>query len=187
MDAKAGDLIIGYESSPVKQVVAIAKVTRENDAENFYFEKIEGFATPIDYATLKSSSELERMEFFTNPQGSLFKLTTGEYNFIMDLIREENPVAQKDTLEFYSKEKFLEEVYSKTSLQNWIKLQNRIWQGIVTEGDRGGRLELLNYSQYLTSGPFKQLFFFLRIRILISLMLMVRFSCMGICYPLLYL
>src|SRR5690606_11850790 len=37
LDARAGDLIIGYESNPVKQVVALAKVTRENDGENLYF------------------------------------------------------------------------------------------------------------------------------------------------------
>lgn len=111
LDAKAGDLIIGYESYPAKQVVAIAKVTKENDGENLYFEKVEGLATPIDYATLKSCPELERMEYFTNPQGSLFKLTKGEYDFIMDLIREENPVAPKETFEAYSKDKFLEEVY----------------------------------------------------------------------------
>lgn len=87
LDAKAGDLIIGYETNPVKKVVAIAKVTKENDGERLYFEKIEGLATPIDYATLKSCPELERMEYFTNPQGSLFKLTRGEYDFILDLIR----------------------------------------------------------------------------------------------------
>lgn len=111
LDAKAGDIIIGYETYPVKQIVAIAKVTKENDGKSLYFEKTEGLATPIDYATLKSCPELERMEYFTNPQGSLFKLTKGEYDFIMDLIREENPIVQKETVETYSKEKFLEEVY----------------------------------------------------------------------------
>ena len=134
LDAKAGDLIIGYESYPVKQVVAIAKVTKENDGENLYFEKMAGLATPIDYATLKSCPELERMEYFTNPQGSLFKLTKGEFDFIMDLISEENPVAQKESVEAYSKEKFLEEVYMTNerfdSLVSLLKnKQNLILQG----------------------------------------------------------
>lgn len=111
LDAKDGDIIICYESNPVKQVVAIAKVTKENDGENFYFEKVEGLAVPIDYEALKSCPELEHMEYLTNAQGSLFKLTKGEYDFIMDLIREDNPVAQRETVEAYSKEKFLEEVY----------------------------------------------------------------------------
>lgn len=111
LDAKAGDLMIGYESHPVKQVVALAKVMRENDGKNLYFEKIEGLPTPIDYATLKNCLELERMEYFTNPKGSLFKLTKGEFDFIMDLVREENPITQNKIIEAYSKDKFLEEVY----------------------------------------------------------------------------
>ncbi|WP_416876625.1 EVE domain-containing protein, partial [Kitasatospora sp. SC0581] len=92
LDAKAGDLIIGYESYPVKKVVALAKVIEESDGENLYFEKTEGLATPIDYATLKNCPELEKMEYFQNPQGSLFKLTKEEYDFIQDMIREENPI-----------------------------------------------------------------------------------------------
>lgn len=112
LDAKAGDLVVGYESNPVKQVVALAKISQENDGENLYFEKVEGLATPIDYSALKSCPELDHMEYFTNPTGSLFKLTKGEYDFIMDLIREENPVVENPVkIEPYSKEKFLEEVY----------------------------------------------------------------------------
>lgn len=134
LDAKDGDLVIGYESNPIKQVVAIAKVAKENDGENLYFEKVEGLTTPIDYSTLKSCPELERMEFFTNPNGTLFKLTKGEFDFILDLIREENPVAQNETVELYSKEKFLEEVYMNDgrfdSLVSLLKnKQNLILQG----------------------------------------------------------
>ncbi|MGJ8577591.1 EVE domain-containing protein, partial [Heyndrickxia faecalis] len=111
LDAKAGDLIIGYESYPVKQVVALAKVLEESDGEYLYFEKTEGLVTPIDYATLKNCPELEKMEYFQNPQGSLFKLTKEEYDFIQDMIREENPVARKEPIEAYSKDQFLKEVY----------------------------------------------------------------------------
>lgn len=52
------------------------------------------------------------MEYFSIIQGSLFKLTKDEYEFIIDLIREENPVptAEKNKDE-YSKEKFLDQVY----------------------------------------------------------------------------
>ena len=75
LDAKAGDMIIGYESNPVKQVVAIGRISAEQDGEKLYFEKVEGLTSPIDYATLKGCPELERMEYFQNPQGSLFKLT----------------------------------------------------------------------------------------------------------------
>lgn len=111
LDAKSGDLIIGYESNPTKQIVALARITKENDGEKFYFEKTEGLSVPIDYETLKSCPELSKMEFFTNPNGSLFKLTKGEYKFIMDLIRDENPIVSDHKIDPYTKENFLNEVY----------------------------------------------------------------------------
>lgn len=111
LDAKAGDMIIGYESYPVKQVVALARVSAEQDGEKVYFEKVEGLTTPIDYASLKGCQELDHMEYFTNPQGSLFKLTKGEYDFILDMIREENPLASEASVDPYTKSDFLNEVY----------------------------------------------------------------------------
>lgn len=137
LDAKAGDLVIGYESYPEKQVVALGKVTRENDGENFYFEKIEDLATPIDYSTLKSCPELERMEYFTNPQGSLFKLTKGEYDFIMDLVREENPVAPQRTFEAYSKNEFLEEVYMTGERFDTLVSLLKTKQNLILQGAPG--------------------------------------------------
>lgn len=100
LDAKAGDMIIGYESNPVKQIVAIGRVSAEQDGEKLFFEKVEGLTSPIDYATLRGCPELDRMEYFQNPQGSLFKLTRGEFDFILDMIREENPVAQEASMNF---------------------------------------------------------------------------------------
>ena len=111
LDAKAGDMIIGYESNPVKQVVAIGRISAEQDGEKLFFEKVEGLTSPIDYATLNGCPELERMEYFQNPQGSLFKLTRGEYDFILDMIREENPVAMETPTDSYTKNDFLDEVY----------------------------------------------------------------------------
>ena len=112
LDAKAGDMVIGYESTPVKQIVAIFRVNAEQDGERIYFEKLEGLSSPIDFATLKACPELEKMEYFSIIQGSLFKLTKDEYEFIIDLIREENPVpTTKKNKDEYSKEKFLDQVY----------------------------------------------------------------------------
>ncbi len=113
LDAKAGDMIIGYEASPVKKIVALGKVSAGQDGERIYFEKVEGLTSPIDYQTLRGCPELEHMEVFVNPNGSLFKLTKSEFDFILDLIREENPLraAVDTTVEEYSKEDFLNEVF----------------------------------------------------------------------------
>ena len=137
LDAKAGDMIIGYESNPVKQVVAIGRVSAEQDGEKLFFEKVEGLTSPIDYATLKGCPELERMEYFLNPQGSLFKLTRGEYDFILDMIREENPVATEASIDPYSKSDFLDEVYmTEKRYENLVAvLRNK--KNIILQGAPG--------------------------------------------------
>lgn len=139
LEAKLGDMIIGYESNPVQQITALCRVTRENDGENLYFEKIEDFDMPIDYATLKDAPELEKMEYFVNPQGSLFKLTRGEYDFIMDIIRKENlesPIGS-EIIETYNKDDFLEEVYMTSEKYDTLKglLLNK--KNIILQGAPG--------------------------------------------------
>ena len=137
LDAKAGDMIIGYESNPVKQIVAIGRVSAEQDGEKLFFEKVEGLTSPIDYATVKGCPELERMEYFQNPQGSLFKLTRGEYDFILDMIREENPVAPEASIEAYTKSDFLDEVYmTEKRYENLVAvLRNK--KNIILQGAPG--------------------------------------------------
>ena len=138
LDAKPGDLVIGYESNPVKQVVALAKISQENDGKNLYFEKVEGLSVPIDYSALKDIPELEKMEYFQNSQGSLFKLTKGEYDLIMDIIREENPLPEStEQLDAYTRDNFLSEVYM--SVENYDTLKNILMkkQNIILQGAPG--------------------------------------------------
>ena len=137
LDAKAGDMIIGYESNPVKQIVAIGRVSAEQDGEKLFFEKVEGLTSPIDYITLKECPELERMEYFQNPQGSLFKLTRGEYDFILDMIREENPVSTDAAIDAYTKSDFLDEVYmTEKRYENLVAvLRNK--KNIILQGAPG--------------------------------------------------
>lgn len=137
LDAKVGDMIIGYESNPVKQIVAIGRVSAEQDGEKLFFEKVEGLASPIDYATLRGCPELERMEYFQNPQGSLFKLTRGEFDFILDMIREENPISKDAAIDAYTKSDFLDEVYmTEKRYENLVAvLRNK--KNIILQGAPG--------------------------------------------------
>lgn len=137
LDAKAGDMIIGYEATPVLKIVAIARVTAEQDGEKLYFEKVEGLASPIDYQTLRECPELERMEFFQNPQGRLFKLTRGEYDFIMDIIRDENPVQQEAPNDPYTSEDFLRDVYMTSADYTKIQAVLRNKKNIILQGAPG--------------------------------------------------
>ena len=134
LDAKVGDKIIGYESTPIKQVVAILEVTKEQDEERIYFKKVESLSSPIDFALLKACPGLGNMEFFVCSQGSLFKLTKNEYEQILDLIREENPVQTNKVVNKYTKEDFLNDVYvTDTKYDRFVsvlkKKKNIILQG----------------------------------------------------------
>jgi hypothetical protein len=109
LDAKAGDFVIGYESSPVKKVVALCEISQENDGESIYFKKTKSIEKPIDIETLKKQSELEHMEFLRNLQGSLFRLTRIEYEKILEFVEDE--VIVEEPTEIYTKDDFLSEVY----------------------------------------------------------------------------
>lgn len=111
LDVKVGDIVIGYEANPVKKIVALGRITQGSDGKSIYFEKTEGLSIPVDYAALKECPELQKMEFFVQPNGSLFKLTKGEFDFIMDIIREMNPLQQNTVAQKYTKEDFLSVVY----------------------------------------------------------------------------
>ena len=137
LDAKVGDVVIGYESNPVRQIVAIGRVSAEQDGEKLFFEKVETLSSPIDYAELKECPELENMEYFRNPQGSLFKLTRSEYEFILDMIREENPIVTASSSDAYTKDDFLNEVYMTEERYETLVNVLRNKKNIILQGAPG--------------------------------------------------
>ena len=137
LDAKVGDVVIGYESNPVRQIVAIGRVSAEQDGEKLFFEKVETLSSPIDYAVLKECPELENMEYFRNPQGSLFKLTRSEYEFILDMIREENPIVTASSSDAYTKNDFLNEVYMTEERYETLVNVLRNKKNIILQGAPG--------------------------------------------------
>lgn len=137
LDAKVGDVVIGYESNPVRQIVAIGRVSAEQDGEKLFFEKVETLSSPIDYTVLKECPELENMEYFRNPQGSLFKLTRSEYEFILDMIREENPIVTASSSDAYTKDNFLNEVYMTEERYETLVNVLRNKKNIILQGAPG--------------------------------------------------
>lgn len=111
LDAKPGDTVIGYESAPAKQIVALGRIVEGSDGGKITFVKEEALGSPIDYQTLKALPELSEMEFFVNPNGSLFKVRPEEQEAIMDLVREANPIPDSESIESYTRNDFLNEVY----------------------------------------------------------------------------
>lgn len=97
--AKPGDLIIGYESTPTKQIKALYEVTKgihnTVSGEEIEFELIEKFEIPIHWNDLKNNALLQHCEVFINNQGSLFKLTEEEYDIIREIIDNKNIITEK--------------------------------------------------------------------------------------------
>jgi len=113
LDARKDDLVIGYESTPVRQIVSLCRVAGENDGEALYIQKVEELSTPIEYNAIKDIPELKNMEYLVNQQGSLFKLKKDEYELLLEIIRECNPssVSKPEQKKVYIKENFLQDVY----------------------------------------------------------------------------
>lgn len=111
LNAKPGDIVIGYEASPTKQIVCLLEIPRENDGKALWFKKTENLPDPIDYSVIKNTPGLEEMEFLKNQQGSFYKLSADEYDIIIDLIRGENPVQKQAKIPKYTKADFLSQVF----------------------------------------------------------------------------
>lgn len=87
-EIKRGDLIIGYETTPVKKVKALFEVTkRVKDA--FEFKIIEKFTHPVSWSELQNDEILKQSEVFINNQGSLFKLTSDEFDRLLEYVKKE--------------------------------------------------------------------------------------------------
>lgn len=96
---KPGDLIVGYESAPTKQINAIYEVTKgihsTINGEEIEFELVEKLEIPVHWNDLKSNIALQNCEVFINNQGSLFKLTEEEYDIIREILDNKNIATEK--------------------------------------------------------------------------------------------
>jgi 5-methylcytosine-specific restriction enzyme B len=94
-EVRPGDLVIGYVTSPQREIVGICKIAKGlhqgEDGEQIELQKTERLRKPVLYETLKGIPELENAEPLINHQGSLFKLREEEYEAIRSLIDETNP------------------------------------------------------------------------------------------------
>ena len=97
--AKPGDLIIGYESTPTKQIKAIYEVTKgihtTAEGEEIEFELVEKLEIPVHWNELKNNTALQHCEVLINNQGSLFKLTEEEFDIIREIIDNKNIITEK--------------------------------------------------------------------------------------------
>ncbi len=135
---KAGDLLIGYESHPVKKVKAILEITKgihkdENDQECFAFKLKEFLPNELAWNDLSTKEDLDACEVFNNNQGSLFRLTKDEYDFIY----RQSKLEYADYLEAYDLDKVLEEVFLDEKALGNIKRALEHKKNIILQGPPG--------------------------------------------------
>jgi 5-methylcytosine-specific restriction protein B len=99
---RAGDLVVGYESTPSLRVVALARMSSDFDPdapveEALSLEPIAEVANGITWAELKADPILGQSEPLRfNCQGTLFALTTAEADHLLELLAErDSAITQK--------------------------------------------------------------------------------------------
>ena len=96
-EVHAGDLVVGYESTPTKRVVALARITDEYDPaalpeSALRLEPISRVNNGITFDELRSDPILATSEPVRfRCQGTLFKLTTAEADRMLALLTERQP------------------------------------------------------------------------------------------------
>ena len=138
IDADEGDIVICYETTPVKKITTIAKVSQRNDGEKIFFRKIKTLSEPISLSLIKETPALQQIEFLANPQGTFFKLTENEYNTIIDIIREDND-DEKENISYptYNREDFLKEVYMEPQKYDELIDLLKAKKNIILQGAPG--------------------------------------------------
>lgn len=96
-NVRAGDLVIGYESTPTKRVVALARVTNEYDPDAppesaLTIEPVAQVADGVTYDELQADPVLALSEPARfRCQGTLFALSTVEADRLLTLLTERDP------------------------------------------------------------------------------------------------
>ena len=137
LDARKGDFVVFYESSPTLQIVGLAVVECESDGQTIIFKKTEGLESGIALSEIKAVDELRNMQFLKNPQGSFYSLTADEYDYIEDLIREKNPVMPAKAVMEYTKKDFLNEVFLSEDDYDNLRALLLDKQNIILQGSPG--------------------------------------------------
>lgn len=137
LDAKAGDAVIGYESTPVKKIVALAEVSKEQNGKTIEFVKKEALKSPICFADIKAADGLKDMQYLGNPQGSFFSLSEAEYELILDMVRESNAMPVVEQKKPYTKADFLAEVYMAAEAYDSLVGLLRQKKNVILQGAPG--------------------------------------------------
>lgn len=98
---RAGDLVVGYEATPTKRVVALARVAGEYDAQeapHITLEPITPIENGLTYDELSADTLLAESEpIKLRCQGTLFALSTVEADHLLAILGERDPRVASST------------------------------------------------------------------------------------------
>jgi 5-methylcytosine-specific restriction protein B len=156
-EVKPGDLVVGYVTSPQKEIIAICEITKglyqSEDNERIEFKKIEQLKNPISYEELKSNPALSQSEPIINNQGSLFALSEEEYEIIRAIIDEANPITTPLPLIPYTMRDALSEIFLAEAELEEILSRLRRKKNIILQGPPGvGKTFVAKRLAYLMMG-----------------------------------
>jgi len=156
-EVKPGDLVVGYVTSPQREIVAICEITRGLHStklgESIEFKKAEQLQNAISFEELKTSADLEDSEPLSNHQGSLFALTEEEYETIRAIVDEKNVSKPPETPLEYHKRDALRELFLEEEALDDVLRRLKRKMNIVLQGPPGvGKTFLAKPLAYLSLG-----------------------------------
>ncbi|MEZ4941929.1 MAG: AAA family ATPase [Saprospiraceae bacterium] len=153
-----GDLVIGYQTSPVKKILAIYEIAKSlhqhpEKGEIFEFRIQEFLREPITWEQITNLPELKNSEVVINNQGSLFKLSPEEFESIQNLIAESTASYNEAEKAPYTRETAIKESNLPPEiLDRYVQLLERKKQ-IIFQGPPGtGKSYLANILLKLLTG-----------------------------------
>ena len=87
---KENDLIIGYESTPTKQIVALCSCSYPSNGKSIGVKKIVQLRNPVDISEIEENKNLQQMQFLKVRKGTLFTMTPMEYDVVLAVVRKHN-------------------------------------------------------------------------------------------------
>lgn len=141
---KPGDIVVGYETTPVKKIKALFEITEAlhahpTEGEVISFRKTLDLRQPIDYDLLQNLPDLENCEPLRNNQGSLFWLREEEYDVIRDIIDTAHAEAEavEKSAQSYSRADALRDLFLSEEMFDKILRVLRQKKNIVLQGAPG--------------------------------------------------
>ena len=88
---KPNDLIIGYETTPTKQIVALCECSCASNGKFIGIQKNHQLRNPVCISEIEENKDLQQMQFIKVRKGTLFAMTPSEYNIVLSIIKKHNP------------------------------------------------------------------------------------------------